>query len=367
MLRIFKNLDWLIFLPIIFLGGFSLSLLASPGENLFLSQLVFFVVGLFFFFLFLQIDWQLYKSLSNLLYLLSLFLLLITFLGPQVRGATRWIDLFGFRWQPSEMIKPLMAVVIANFFAENEPRDLKTIFWGLLFLVPPLFFIFRQPDLGNAIILSGVWLGIVYSAGLPFHLGLLGLFTFFFFLPFGWFILRDYQKARIVHFLNPFLDPGGAGYNSIQAMIAVGSGQFFGRGLGQGTQSHLLFLPEYHTDFIFASLVEELGFIGGFLVILAYAVLLFRILQIARQIHDPFASLLLVGIFSQIALQVFINIGMNLGVIPITGITLPLLSYGGSSVLSMMITLGIVANVSKSIRKNRALDILPSLRYNELS
>lgn len=360
MAKIFKDFDWLILFPIIVLGAFSLSLLAAPEENFFTSQAIFFFVGLLLFFLFFQIDWQIYKSLAGLAYIVSVLLLIITFLGPQVRGATRWIEIFGVRWQPSELVKPLMIISLASFFSSFPPRNLKTLMLGLIVLLPSLFLIFRQPDLGSAIIMAGIWIGIVYGAGLPFLLGLSMAIVFFLFLPLSWFLLKDYQKARILSFLNPFLDPQGASYHSIQAMIAVGSGQFLGRGLGQGPQSRLLFLPEHHTDFIFAALVEELGFISGLLVIVAYLVLLFRILQLAGKVKDPFAKLLLIGVFSQISFQIFINIGMNLGLVPITGVTLPLLSYGGSSVISTLITLGMAANISKTTNKNRGIDILPS-------
>ncbi len=356
--KFFKNFDWLILIPIVILTSFSLSVLASPSEGYFFSQLVAFIIGFALFFIVSQVDWQIYKSLASLAYLLSIFLLALTFFGPHVRGATRWIDFLGIRWQPSELIKPLLIISLASFFSSHQTHEFKNLLLGLALLIPPFFLVFRQPDLGTAMILTGVWLGIVYGSGLPAVFGITGVFVFFLLLPLGWFILKDYQKARLIHFINPFFDPSGAGYNSIQAMIAVGSGQFLGRGLGQGSQSHLLFLPEHHTDFIFASLVEELGFVGGALVIFAYIILLWRILKITRKTKDPFASLILFGVFSQIILQVFINIGMNLGFLPITGITLPLVSYGGSSIVSIMISLGMVMNINKSIREDKAYDIL---------
>jgi len=359
MAKIFRDFDWLIFLPIIILAGFSLSLLATPPEGFFNSQLIFFIIGVGLFFVVSQIDWQIYKSLAIILYFIALILLIITFFGPQVRGATRWIEIFGVRWQPSELVKPLIIISLASFFSNRSPKELKNLFLGLLLVLPMGLLTFRQPDLGNTVIIIGIWLGVVYGAGLPFFYGLAIMLTFILILPLGWFFLKNYQKLRLVTFLNPFFDPAGAGYNSIQSMIAVGSGQLFGRGLGQGSQSHLLFLPEYHTDFIFASLIEELGFIGGIIVIAAYAVLLYRILQITRETKDLFAVFLLLGIFSQLLLHIFVNIGMNLGFLPITGITLPLLSYGGSSILSTMILLGIVSNISKSRTMHRAIDILP--------
>lgn len=194
---------------------------------------------------------------------------------------------------------------------------------------------------------------MLVADGLPL-LYLLGTFIIFgILMPVFWFILKDYQKARLISFLNPYTDPIGAGYNSIQSMIALGSGQLSGLGLGRGPQSHLLFLPEYHTDFVFASLGEELGFFGGLLVIIFYFILLGKILKTASTTQDDFGKLLIVGIFAQLFIQVFINIGMNLGLLPITGITLPLVSYGGSSIISTFIDLGLVAavlRVSKSTK-----------------
>lgn len=355
--KIFKSIDWLIFVPSLFLGGFSLALLSTISKDLLLSQFIFFIFGLFFFFVFSKIDWKIYKNLAAFIYLLSIFFLILTLLGPQVRGASRWVEVWKIRWQPSELVKPLLAISLASFFSSYPPKNPRILILGLAILAPPLFLIFRQPDLGNAVVIVGIWLGIVYGAGLPFFLGAVGAIFSFLLFPLGWFLLKGYQKARLISFLNPYLDPQGSGYNSIQAMIAVGSGQFLGRGLGQGPQSKLLFLPEHHTDFIFATLAEELGFMGAILAVLAYIVILYHILQVARNTRDSFGAFLLLGIFSQIFLQVFINVGMNLGLVPITGVTLPLLSYGGSSIVSTMISLGIVANIAKTTTKARAIDI----------
>lgn len=357
--KIFKDIDWLILIPVIVLGGFSLSILSASGQDLFLPQLFFYLFGLVVFSIFSKIDFSIWKGMAPVIYLLSLGLMLLTFLFPGVRGASRWVEIAGVRWQPSELVKILAALSFAAFFTSYYPRSLKNILSGLIMLLPLLFLIFRQPDLGNAVIMLGIWLGVIYATGLPFILGIIGTIFSLLILPLTWFLLKDYQKSRILSFVNPYFDPAGAGYHSLQAIIAVGSGQWLGRGLGEGSQSRLLFLPEYHTDFIFAALIEDLGFIGGILVILAYLCLLWRILQIARTADNPFASAVLLGIFSQIFLQVFINIGMNLGLVPITGITLPLLSYGGSSIISTMMALGIVANISRERKRARkALDII---------
>ena len=358
MARFFRNFNGLTILPIIVLTCFSLAILSPFGGNLLISQLFFVLAGFIIYFIFSQIDYTVHQHLTFFYYLIVIILLILTFFAPQVRGSARWIEILGVRWQPSELVKPMLILVFANFFSTSWSGNLKNLIIGFLLLILPLFLVFRQPDLGTAIIILGIWLGIVYASGLKTLVGFFGFLGGLLSLPLFSLFLKDYQKARIMSFLHPYLDPIGSGYHSIQAMIAIGSGSFLGKGLGEGTQSRLLFLPESHTDFIFASLVEDFGFLAGLIVILSYGFLLWRILDSSRRTKDHFASLVLLGTFTQIFLQVLVNIGMNMGLIPITGITLPLLSYGGSSVITTMLTLGIVGNISKNIRENKAIDIL---------
>ena len=221
----------------------------------------------------------------------------------------------------------------------------------------PALLIFFQPDLGSSLVLLFSWLGILIGAGFDWRLAVLGGATLLSSPFLFWRFLQDYQQQRILSFLNPTSDPLGAGYNLIQATVAVGSGQFLGRGLGRGTQSHLRFLPERHTDFIFASLAEELGFLGSAVLIFALVVLLWRILVIAQKSRDQFGFLISLGIFSLIFTQTFINIGINLGILPITGITLPLVSYGGSSLLAISICLGIIQNINQHAKKTPIIEI----------
>ena len=224
------------------------------------------------------------------------------------------------------------------------PRQLRYFPIHFIFFFIPFLLVFTQPDLGTSIVYFFMWFSMMIAGGLSlFTVAFFGL-VLFFLLPVGFSWLRDYQRTRILTFLDPALDPKGAGYNAIQAMIAVGSGQFFGRGLGRGTQSHLRFLPEFHTDFIFATLVEEFGFFGGFLLLLSYALLFIRIIIVTftGAKHTLFVFTYAFGLFSMLLVQVFINAGMNMGLVPITGITLPLVSYGGSSVLSVAIGFGLL-------------------------
>ena len=344
--------------PIFGLAGVSLSILGSTTPALFSQQLVFFLVGLFLFLLFSSIDFRLWPRFSWIFYGLSIILLSASFLGSQVRGATRWIDIAGIRLiQPSELLKPFLIIFLAAVITRIREHS----FWDKLspfvFFLPVLVIIFKQPDLGNVLVYLLTFIAIEMSAGLSLIYLFAGGFTASVLTPLFWFILKQYQRVRLLSFFNPQSDPAGIGYNAIQAMIAIGSGQLLGLGLGRGTQSHLLFLPEYHTDFVFASLGEELGLLGAFAVLIFYFILLLRILSVFRQTQDGFGRLLAAGVFAQVFVQVFINIGMNLGIMPITGITLPLLSYGGSSIISTFIGLGLVASIARIGKPDRSIVI----------
>lgn len=350
-------LDVGIMIPVLGLMGISLSLIASTASSLFVNQLMFFLVGFAFFLVFSSFDIRIWKKLMWYVYGASLCILLISFLGPSVRGSTRWIDLGVFRLQPSELIKPLIILVLASLFGKDKKNNLRFHGLPLVVIVPVVLLIFKQPDLGNVLVYLFTFVTMEMMSGLPFLYFLTGVFSFGIFIPVIWFILKEYQRSRLLTFLNPNSDPIGAGYNALQAMIAIGSGQLLGLGLGRGTQSHLLFLPEYHTDFVFASIGEELGFLGAAVVIVFYFILLGKILLVALRTEDTFGKLLCFGCFSQLFIQVFINIGMNIGLLPITGITLPLLSYGGSSIVSTFIDLAIVTSVDSSNKNKRPIVI----------
>lgn len=343
---IFSSLfDLGIVIPVFGLMGISLSLIASTTSDLLINQLVYFIIGIFLYIFFAGIDYTIWKRFSKIFYFGSLILLIITFLWSPVRGSHRWIEAGFLRLQPSELIKPFMTLVLADLITAGKAGYLKSFIITMLVFSPVVILIFRQPDLGNVIVYLVTFLAMVFISGLPVIYFISGGLIFGLLLPGLWSVLKDYQKQRIFTFLNPQNDPSGAGYNALQAIIAIGAGQFWGMGLGKGTQSHLLFLPEYHTDFVFASLGEELGFIGGTLVLIFCFILLARVLYCAYKTSDSFGRLICIGIFAQLFIQVFINIGMNLGLMPITGITLPFVSYGGSSILSSFIALGIVVSV----------------------
>lgn len=335
-----KNIDWVDVLLLGGLGVFGLFILLSISQTLLLQQLGYLVVAFIIIWFVSRIDAIILRWFAPIGYAGAIILLLLSYLGPSIRGATRWIFIAGVQLQPSELVKPLLLLMFAWSMEKYPPKTLKHIgLHAILFLVP-FILVFRQPDLGSSIVYFSFWIAMMIGSGFPIKLfvsivlvGILGI-------PALWHSLHDYQQFRILTFLDPALDPKGAGYNALQAMIAVGSGQWFGRGLGRGTQSHLRFLPEFHTDFIFATMVEELGFFGGFLLLILYAIVLWRVLApLIRGItSDVFPFVFSIGLFTMILGQIFINMGMNMGLLPITGITLPFVSYGGSSILSLAVS-----------------------------
>ncbi len=304
------------------------------------------------------LDAKTFPHLAWHLYILALLLLTTTLIfGVQTRGSTRWIDLGPFSFQPSEFAKPLIILAFAQFLSQSQLH----YFSHLLKLIPlvliPTILVYLQPDLGSAFIFVIVLASMFFAAGLRFRHQLLFLLTGLLASPAFWFLLKDYQKSRLLTFLNPELDPLGKGYNTIQSLIAVGSGQFFGRGLGHGTQSKLRFLPEYQTDFVFASLAEELGFLGSAFLLLTFIFLVTRIFSLASHSTTSFSYLSILGLGIMFASQLFINVGMNLGILPITGITLPLVSSGGSSLLTSLISLGLIISLNQPSPHTQTIEI----------
>lgn len=343
--------NWLVFTPALILTCLGLITILSIDPQLFIRQLIFAGIGLILCVAVYKIDFQIFPYFRSYFYVFSIIFLLLSFLGTEVRGATRWFEVAGVRIQPSELVKPLLIFAFAGFLTQFRPGRLKYIGLNLAAFLPAFFLVFKQPDLGNSIVYFVFWFSmlILSEASLPFLILLIIFFTTV--LPLGYGFLKDYQKARLISYLNPNLDPKGAGYNAIQAMIAIGSGLLFGRGFGRGTQSQLMFLPERHTDFIFASFSEEFGFAGGLVLLFIYFWLLWQILKIAKNSgEDGFMLLVIGGICIQLLSQVLVNVGMNLGIVPITGITLPFVSSGGSSLIASWVTIGIVLSASKSQR-----------------
>lgn len=343
-----KSFDWVILICILLLSGFGAGVIGSVAPEVFLQQAIFYILGLAVFFIFSRIDFRVYSNLRNPIYFLALVLFAITlFLGLETRGAVRWIPLGPFRLQFSEIFKPLLVVAFASILS-NQDNRLRSYMLSLVWVAVPLMMVFKQPDLGSTLVYAATFLAMLITSGTNLIYLTFSFLGFGFLTPLIWKFLADYQKNRILSFFSPHIDPLGASYNSIQAVITVGSGMLFGRGLGRGTQSHLAFLPERHTDFVFASLAEEMGFVGAISVLVIYFVLIWRIFFVAGRTDSLDAKLICTGIGVMLLSQVFINVGMNVGIVPVTGITLPLLSYGGSSVFSTMIALGIVENIARS-------------------
>lgn len=337
-------------LPILVIGLLGTFIIASVNQDLLFSHLVSFSIGIMLFGLLSQIRPQLLRAVSLPLYFLLIIGLIFLFTQPALRGAQRWLVVGSRSVQVAELGKPVYLLALAGIasgFGLKSGRGF-TIFaaFGLL----PVFLILKQPDLGDSILYLLVWVGILFAAFVPFRYITILIVAGALILPFSWGQLEGYQKERVFSFVNPQYDPQGIGYNAAQALIAAGSGGLAGRGIGQGTQSHLRFLPESHTDFIFASLVEELGFAGGFLLLSAYAVLFYSILRSALFTDLLFNRLVFLGVFTQIFTAVFINAGMNLGLVPITGITLPLFSYGGSSIVGTLASLGLAQSIMQTRR-----------------
>ena len=312
-------------------------------KELFLIHGVYLLIGLAFFFFFSRMDTKILRSNALLFYSVSVILLIaVLIFGAEVRGAHRWFDLYIFRFQVAEFVKPFFLLAVSAIIASTKKLEPDTVFKGLVITFLPLFLIFLEPDLDTVILYFLVVIGLFFVAGVRvrYYIGaaVAGIIT----TPLLWQLLREYQKQRIIGFLTPELNTQGINYNINQSIIAVGSGQFFGKGLGLGTQSRFQFLPEYHTDFAFASLVEQFGFIGGVFVLALYGILLFELFKKAwtRQ-DDRFAVTYLYGCALFLFFSMFFNVGMNLGLLPVTGIALPFISYGGSSIVSTMILLGI--------------------------
>jgi rod shape determining protein RodA len=352
------SFDPLIISTALILLGFSLVVLRSVFPQAASQQLIFVVAAILAFLIVSQIDYRVLSELSRFFYIFACALLVATFMFGQVtRGSVRWIEIGAYSFQPSEFIKPVLILFLANFVHANSLRRTKNLFIFFSLTALPVFLVFIQPSLGSSLVLSIIGLSIAFAASTPLKAFVMSLTGTTLALPLIFQFLKPYQQDRLRAFINPLSDPLGSGYNVIQSMIAVGSGKLLGRGLGHGTQSQLRFLPERYSDFIYASLAEELGFVGAIIVLACYFLLFHRLLNCVKASLDPVGKLILIGVFSMLLFQVTVNIGMNLGLLPITGITLPLISSGGSSLLATMISLGIAQSVIGRNQHRQTIEI----------
>lgn len=309
-----------------------------------------FSFGLLGLFITAMIDIRFWRNISYIFYIFAFLLLVaVEVKGHIGMGAQRWISLGFINLQPSEVMKVALILALANFYQKRDPEHITHI----TELIPPLFLIalpaalvLKQPDLGTALMLTAVGIGIMFLAGVRIWLfvvgGVLGLAS----IPIGWQFLHDYQKKRILTFLNPESDPLGSGYHVTQSKIALGSGGVSGKGFLEGTQSHLNFLPEKQTDFIFTLFAEEWGLMGGIALLALFALILFYGLLISLRIRHQFGRILVMGIMLNFFLYIFINIAMVMGLIPVVGVPLPLVSYGGTVMLTTMFAFGLVCSAS---------------------
>lgn len=349
------KLDWVIAVSVILLlltGMLALYSISFEdavfNPTNFKKQAVSSLIGLAAMFFFSFYDYRSLSSWATKFYFGGLLLLVFVVLwGKTVRGTTGWIGLGMFHIQPVEIVKLVMIIFLASFFSKkkNQLSIVVRIIASVVLVFVPVFLILKQPDFGSAAIIAGGWAFMLFVSGVDkknlfaiIAVGSVILFS-------GWFFLEGYQKERLVNFVDPGKDPRGSGYNVIQSIVAVGSGGIFGKGLGHGSQSQLNFLPEKHTDFIFAVIAEELGFFGAAIIFVLFGTIFYRMKEIARQARDNFGYLLTVGIIGMLFLHFFVNIGMNIGMAPVAGVPLPFLSYGGSSLVAVLASVGIVQNV----------------------
>lgn len=351
--------DWsLAVLPLIlsFCGISTLYSISSFGvrTNLAKDQIVFLIVGVAVYLLLAFFDYRQFKGMKWYLFLFgTFFLLLVDIFGKTVFGSQRWIDIGFFRFQPSEMMKIILIIFGCSFFSGNSEVKVRHLISFVVLALIPILLVVKQPDLGTTLTLLIISVAIIFTSGVSRKILAITAVLMALAVPVGWLALKPYQKERLVSFVDPSHDPLGSGYNVSQSKITVGSGGFYGKGFGGATQSQLQFLPVSHIDFIFAGWAESTGFIGSSFLVVIFAVLIWRIFTIANLARDKFGYMICVSIGSLLIFQTFVNIGMNIGIMPVTGIPLPLVSYGGTSLIITSAMLGICQSVylrRKSLR-----------------
>ncbi len=349
MRKIFAS-PWMTIVILVIISILSLFTILSVAPSLFRIQLIYFILGFGIYYLVSRIHPEYFRYFSRSFYIISFILLLITFLvGVLIKGSIRWINIPGIgQFQPSEIIKPLFIVFFADRFSKKNLNLNKIVLNIFLFsLLAGL--VFKQPDLGNFIVYSAIFLFILFFSKAKKSYLTLIIFIGITAFPLVFLSLKPYQKSRLTSFLHPERDPQGTAYHQIQSVVAVGSGGLFGRGIGRGTQTHLYFLPEEHTDFIFAAYSEEFGLVGDLALLICYFYLFLKLIFLISRSKQEFEKLLLIGIFAYLYSQSIIHICMNIGLLPVTGITLPLFSAGGSSITSVLFTLGLVAFFERNL------------------
>jgi len=356
--RLIKYFDWKLFAMTFFLTVIGIIILYSAvnagmetaQSTLYIKQMIWFGVGYGLMIISFLFNYKILDRYGYIIYVFSIGLLVcVLAFGKTVGGSQRWLDLGPFLIQPSEIVKISVIIVLAKYYSRHVDRrgmTLINLLFPILLTAIPFTLIVKQPDLGTAILIALIAASMTVFVKIEKKTSIFMLSSLAILAPLIWFLLKDYQKERIWTFLDPSGDPLGAGYHIIQSKIAIGSGMIMGKGFLKGTQNALSFLPEQHTDFIFSVLSEEWGLMGSITILFLFLIFLMLSLNIAHSCRDPFGIILAVGITSMIFWQIFINIGMVMGLMPVVGVPLPFISYGGSVTITIMISIGLLINVS---------------------
>ena len=358
------NLNWFIIFCLILIASTGVAMLYSVAGGEFkpwaYAHVIRFIPAFILMLILAITDIRIWMALAYPAYVVGLALLIaVDVIGTSGMGGQRWLDLGLLRVQPSELMKIAVVMAIARYFHSRDyyrSRYLKSLIVPVILLILPMIIVMRQPDLGTALMIFAGGISIIFLAGALMWIFVVGFIGALASIPIGWSLLHGYQKSRVLIFLDPEKDPLGAGYQSTQSMIALGNGGLTGKGFLQGTQSHLNFLPEMKTDFIFTVLVEEFGLLGGLALILLYTIVLLYGLLVGLGCRNQFGRLLAAGLSITLFLYVLINIGMVMGLLPVVGVPLPMVSYGGSAMLTMMIAYGLILSTAT----NRQLTLSPT-------
>jgi len=355
--KLTDNLDYTLLFAVVILCFYGILVLYSStriesigGEPYFYvkRQSLWMIIGFLFLIFILFIDYHQVERYSAVIYFGVLILLVVVIIfGRSTYGARRWLSIGPFDFQPSEFAKIALIIFLADFLSKNKPK-LDNFFYFLLpfaYAGLLILLVFKQPDLGTSLVYLAILIIMLFAVGVKIKYLILTFFVALSSVPLLWVFLKEYQKKRLILFINPNLDPLGGGYNVIQSKIAIGSGGFLGNGLFSGIQSQLNFLPAQHTDFIFSVVGEELGFVGAILLLGLYAIILWRGVKIALEAKDLLGTLLATGAVAFLFFHIAVNIGMAMGMLPATGLPLPFLSYGGSFMISNLLVVGILLNV----------------------
>ncbi len=358
MLKKFLNFDFIYFAGVLLLLAVGLIALysISPDSSNFWRQFLFVGIGVGLFIILGIVDYSIFRTYSTPLYFFSVAILVVVLVfGKEVRGTVGWLDLGFITIQPVELVKICIIIFLAHFIEDKRIAlgELTTIIASFILVSIIGFLILQQPDIGSALVVYGIWFGMIFISGIKKRYLATFIICGIFFSLAAWPFLPIEQKTRITGFFNQEEDLQGSGYNVHQSIIAIGNGGFSGQGIGYGSQSQLNFLPEKHTDFIFATIVEATGFIGAIFVLGLFILIFIRFRSIIHSSRDSFGYFLVSGVMIMFFIHILVNVGMNMGVMPVTGIPLPFISYGGSSLISVLIATGIVMNVY--VRKESSL------------